>query len=71
MDETKSKEFNQDEGWETLDEQQIYSEKDYEKFEKQRIAEIQNLIERGVIVSMIDVLNLSQSYLSRWTQQVQ
>uniref|UniRef100_A0A1B6K554 EF-hand domain-containing protein n=1 Tax=Homalodisca liturata TaxID=320908 RepID=A0A1B6K554_9HEMI len=47
LQQTKKPEFERDEGWETLDEQQIYTQDEYKEFERQRQEEIQRLIREG------------------------
>ncbi|XP_011315171.1 nucleobindin-2 isoform X2 [Fopius arisanus] len=51
---TKREEFEKDPGWKTLDEQEIYSEQEYQAFEKQREQEIQKLIAQGLFPPHID-----------------
>lgn len=49
LEQTKKPDFQQDAGWQGLDEQQIYSQQEYEEFERQRQQEIQNLIAKGIV----------------------
>jgi len=46
---TQKPEFEKDSGWEGLDEQQIYTQDEYQEFEMKRQEEIQRLIAQGVI----------------------
>ncbi|KAJ8737754.1 hypothetical protein PYW08_000349 [Mythimna loreyi] len=47
--ETKKVEFNQDEGWKTLEENQIYTQAEYEEYEKRRLEEMRYLQQRGLV----------------------
>ncbi|KAG7163911.1 Nucleobindin-2-like [Homarus americanus] len=47
VDQTKRAEFEQDGGWQGLDEQEIYSQHEYEEYERQRQEEIRRLVEAG------------------------
>lgn len=49
LDQTKKPEFKKDEGWEGLDQQQVYSQQEYEAFEKRRAEEVQKLIAKGMV----------------------
>ncbi|XP_071548084.1 nucleobindin-2 isoform X1 [Panulirus ornatus] len=49
VDQTRRAEFEQDKGWQGLDEQEIYSQQEYEEFERQRQEEIRHLVESGAI----------------------
>lgn len=44
---TQKKDFNSDPGWETLDQQQLYTQEEYQKFEMQRQHEIEAMIANG------------------------
>ncbi|KAJ1524772.1 hypothetical protein ONE63_009649 [Megalurothrips usitatus] len=44
---TQKKDFNSDPGWETLDQQQVYTPEEYHKFEMQRQHEIEQMIADG------------------------
>lgn len=46
---TQKPEFEKDSGWEGLDEQQIYTQDEYQEFERKRQEEIQRLIAQGVV----------------------
>ncbi|XP_058805477.1 nucleobindin-2 isoform X2 [Phymastichus coffea] len=46
--ETKKVEFEQDPGWEALDEQKLYSEQEYEEFRRQKAREIERHIAQGM-----------------------
>lgn len=44
---TQKKDFNSDPGWESLDQQQVYTPEEYHKFEMQRQHEIEAMIADG------------------------
>ena len=46
---TMKPDFQQDEGWQGLDEQQIYSQQEYEAFQKHRQEEIQKMVAKGMV----------------------
>ncbi|XP_066581337.1 nucleobindin-2 isoform X2 [Prorops nasuta] len=48
IEQTKRPDFQQDEGWEGLEKQQIFSEQEYQAFERKRQEEIQKLIAQGM-----------------------
>lgn len=50
---TRRKEFEKDPGWKALDEQEIYSPQEYQEFERQRLEEVQRLIQQGVVIIFI------------------
>ncbi|KAG5675506.1 hypothetical protein PVAND_005402 [Polypedilum vanderplanki] len=47
MDQTKRREFEQDQGWETVDQQPQFTHEEYLEFERRRQEEIQRLIAEG------------------------
>ncbi|XP_014286871.1 nucleobindin-2 [Halyomorpha halys] len=49
LEQTKKKEFNRDEGWETIDSQPQFTQQEYEEFERRRQEEIQRLIDQGLL----------------------
>jgi len=49
LEQTRKQEFERDQGWNTLDEQPIYSEQEYNEFEHRRQIEIQQLIDQGLL----------------------
>lgn len=49
VDQTKRADFEQDSGWQGLDEQELYSQQEYEAYERQRQEEIQRLIDSGAV----------------------
>lgn len=49
LEQTKKPDFQQDEGWQGLDEQQIYSKEEYEVFLKRRNEEMQNMVAKGMV----------------------
>ncbi|CAH0716033.1 unnamed protein product, partial [Brenthis ino] len=49
MAETQKDEFNRDEGWKPIDENQIYTQAEYEAYEKRRIDTLNYLQQRGLI----------------------
>ncbi|XP_018358059.1 PREDICTED: nucleobindin-2 isoform X3 [Trachymyrmex cornetzi] len=48
---TMKPDFQQDEGWQGLDEQQVYSQQEYEAFQKHRQEEIQKMVAKGMFPS--------------------
>ncbi|XP_077301796.1 nucleobindin 1 isoform X1 [Arctopsyche grandis] len=46
---TRRSEFEKDQGWKALDEQEVYSQQEYQEFERNRLEEVQRLIQQGVI----------------------
>ncbi|XP_076046210.1 uncharacterized protein LOC143028263 [Oratosquilla oratoria] len=49
MEHVKKSDFEQDQGWQGLDEQQIYSESEFHEYERQRQEEIKKLVMSGAI----------------------
>lgn len=49
MEQTRKSEFERDEGWQGLDEQEMFSQHEYEEYERQRQEEIQRLVESGAV----------------------
>ncbi|XP_068619280.1 nucleobindin-2-like isoform X2 [Battus philenor] len=49
MMETQKADFNQDEGWKPIDENQIYTQAEYEEFERRRLEELRYLQQRGLV----------------------
>lgn len=49
LEQTKKPDFQQDEGWQGLDEQQIYSQQEYEAFQRHREEEIQKVVAKGML----------------------
>ncbi|XP_026318327.1 nucleobindin-2 isoform X3 [Hyposmocoma kahamanoa] len=49
MLEAKKSSFNQDEGWKSIDENEIYTKDEYQQFEKERLEEIKYLQQRGLL----------------------
>lgn len=49
VEQTRKAEFEQDGGWQGLDEQEMYSQQEYEEFERRRQEEIRQLVESGVV----------------------
>ncbi|XP_049885036.1 nucleobindin-2 isoform X2 [Pectinophora gossypiella] len=49
MLETQKSEFNQDEGWKSIDENQIYTQQEYQEFERRRLEELRYLQQRGLV----------------------
>ncbi|XP_045123394.1 nucleobindin-2-like isoform X3 [Portunus trituberculatus] len=47
VDQTKRADFEQDNGWQGLDEEELYSQQEYEEYQRQRHEEIQRLVEAG------------------------
>ncbi|XP_018405749.1 PREDICTED: nucleobindin-2 isoform X2 [Cyphomyrmex costatus] len=55
---TMKPDFQQDEGWQGLDEQQIYSQQEYEAFQKHRQEEIQKMVAKGILPPPPDTVHL-------------
>lgn len=49
MEQTKKPNFQQDEGWQGLDEQQIYTQEEFEAFERYKQEELQKMISQGMV----------------------
>lgn len=49
LEQTKKPDFQRDEGWQGLDEQQIYSQQEYEAYERRRQEEIQKMVAKGMV----------------------
>ncbi|XP_014483577.1 PREDICTED: nucleobindin-2 isoform X2 [Dinoponera quadriceps] len=49
LEQTKKPDFQRDEGWQGLDEQQIYSQQEYEAYERRRQEELQKMISKGML----------------------
>lgn len=49
LDQTKKQDFQEDKGWESLDQQKVYTEEEYRQFEKRRLEEIERLIAQGMV----------------------
>nr|CAG4643417.1 EOG090X0B17 [Ilyocryptus agilis] len=49
LEQTRKQEFEQDPGWNTIDEQPVYSQQEYMEFERRRMAEIQRMIDQGLL----------------------
>ncbi|XP_060809483.1 nucleobindin-2 isoform X2 [Amyelois transitella] len=49
MMETQKSEFNQDEGWKPIDENQIYTQAEYQEYERRRLEELRYLQQRGLV----------------------
>ncbi|KAJ8737062.1 hypothetical protein PYW07_000333 [Mythimna separata] len=47
--ETTKAEFNRDEGWKTLEENQIYTQAEYDEYERRRLEEMRYLQQRGLV----------------------
>ncbi|XP_039314609.1 nucleobindin-2 isoform X2 [Solenopsis invicta] len=58
LEQTKKPAFQQDEGWQGLDEQQIYSQQEYEAFQRHRQEEIQKMIAKGMLPPSPDTAHL-------------
>ncbi|XP_044731473.1 nucleobindin-2 isoform X2 [Chrysoperla carnea] len=48
LDQTRKPDFNQDPGWEGLDQQKVYTQEEYQEFERRRLEEVQRLIAQGI-----------------------
>ena len=49
LNESKKAEFEQDPGWAPLDEQQLYSEEEYESYKRLKAQEIERAIAQGMV----------------------
>lgn len=45
-------EFNEDPGWQPLEEQQIYTQEELQAYERQRLAELEMLRNNGQVITM-------------------
>ncbi|XP_018349910.1 PREDICTED: nucleobindin-2 isoform X2 [Trachymyrmex septentrionalis] len=69
---TMKPDFQQDEGWQGLDEQQIYSQQEYEAFQKHRQEEIQKMVAKGMLPPPPDTVQLPvqhEQFPSQYQQQ--
>jgi len=55
---TRKQDFEQDQGWNTIDEQPVYSQQEYAEFEHRRQMEIQQMIDQG-LVNLFFLLSIS------------
>lgn len=53
LEQTKKPDFQQDEGWLGLDEQQIYTQEEFEAFERHKQEEMQKMIAKGMVSILI------------------
>lgn len=53
---TRRVEFEKDQGWKGLDEQVLYSPQEYQEFERNRLEEVQKLIQQGVVNIIFSLL---------------
>lgn len=49
FDQTKREEFQRDQGWDTLETQKMYTNEEYQQFERRRQEEIQRMIQQGMV----------------------
>nr|CAD7439274.1 unnamed protein product [Timema bartmani] len=49
LSQTRKPEFEKDQGWEGLDQQQVYTREEYQEFERRRQMDVQRMIEQGLI----------------------
>uniref|UniRef100_A0A6M2E2Z4 Putative nucleobindin-2 isoform x2 n=1 Tax=Xenopsylla cheopis TaxID=163159 RepID=A0A6M2E2Z4_XENCH len=49
FDQTKREEFQRDQGWDTLETQKMYTNEEYQQFERRRQEEIQRMIQQGML----------------------
>ncbi|KYN26939.1 PREDICTED: nucleobindin-2 isoform X2 [Trachymyrmex cornetzi] len=69
---TMKPDFQQDEGWQGLDEQQVYSQQEYEAFQKHRQEEIQKMVAKGMLPPPPDTVHLPvqhEQFPSQYQQQ--
>lgn len=57
LEQTKKPDFERDEGWQGLDEQQIYSQQEYEAYERRRQEEVQKMIAKGMVCISLCILS--------------
>ncbi|XP_046641924.1 nucleobindin-2-like isoform X2 [Daphnia pulicaria] len=62
LEQTRKQEFERDPGWNTIDEQPVYSQQEYMDFEHQRQMEIQRLIDQGMITPEEAIRMQQQQY---------
>nr|CAD7194402.1 unnamed protein product [Timema douglasi] len=48
LSQTRKPEFEKDQGWEGLDQQQVYTREEYQEFERRRQMDVQRMIEQGL-----------------------
>lgn len=51
LEQTRKPEFQQDQGWDGLDQQRVYTPEEYQEFERRRMEEVQQLIAQGMVRS--------------------
>nr|CAD7261915.1 unnamed protein product [Timema shepardi]CAD7570160.1 unnamed protein product [Timema californicum] len=51
LSQTRKPEFEKDQGWEGLDQQQVYTREEYQEFERRRQMDVQRMIEQGLVSS--------------------
>lgn len=66
LDQTKKQDFQEDKGWEGLDQNKQYTEEEYRLFEKRRLEEVERLISQGMVS---DFFNYTQCSLVSSAQQ--
>ncbi|XP_011145754.1 nucleobindin-2 isoform X2 [Harpegnathos saltator] len=58
LEQTKKPDFQRDEGWRALEEQEIYSQQEYEAYERRRQEEVQKMIAKGMLPPLPDNAHL-------------
>ncbi|XP_026727800.1 nucleobindin-2 isoform X1 [Trichoplusia ni] len=69
MTETQKAEFNQDDGWKTIEENQIYTQNEYEEYEKRRLEELRYLQQRGLVDALGQPVPGAQHQIHQALQQ--
>jgi len=49
LEQTKRQEFEKDEGWDGLDQHPSYSQHEYQQYAREHEAEIQRMMEQGLV----------------------
>lgn len=62
MAQTRKPEFEKDQGWETLDQQQLYTPEEYALFERKRQEEVDRLIQEGKVCIIFYMLYIIHNY---------
>lgn len=71
MMETQKADFNQDEGWKPIEENQIYTQDEYHEFERRRLEELRYLQQRGLVDAHGRPIPGAQHQINQARQQFQ
>lgn len=55
LDQTRKQEFQRDPGWNTIEDEPVYTQQEYMEFEHRRQMEIQRLIDQGLVRSPVSL----------------